>query len=126
MKCGHIVKLIESASYSKSMIFYVITGRPTLMLRLYHKILYFLQYWDEFANHVETQGENTSKQLLLLFVFYPLTHYQTTNFRLLADNNFKFDKNGRKLTKLVENTVGKGEIVCKEQFLLFPQCFQKA
>ena len=28
--------------------------------------------------------------------------------------------------KRVENTVGKGEIVCYEQFLLFPQCFQKA
>ena len=26
----------------------------------------------------------------------------------------------------VENTVGKGEIACYEQFLLFPQCFQKA
>ena len=28
--------------------------------------------------------------------------------------------------KWVENTVGKGEIACYEQFLLFPQCFQKA
>ena len=27
-----------------------------------------------------------------------------------ADDNFKFDENGRKLSKLVENTVGKGEI----------------
>ena len=26
----------------------------------------------------------------------------------------------------VENTVGKGEIAPYEQFLLFPQCFQKA
>ena len=26
----------------------------------------------------------------------------------------------------VENTVGKGEIASYEQFLLFPQCFQKA
>ena len=34
-------------------------------------------------------------------------------------------KNGRKLSKRVENTVGKGEIACYEQFLLFPQCFQK-
>ena len=25
-----------------------------------------------------------------------------------------------------ENTVGKGEIACYEQFLLCPQCFQKA
>ena len=28
-------------------------------------------------------------------------------------------------SKLVENTVGKGEIARYEQFLLFPQCFQK-
>ena len=45
---------------------------------------------------------------------------------MFADDNFKFDKNGRKLFKRVENTVGKGEIACYEQFLLFPQCFQKA
>ena len=43
-----------------------------------------------------------------------------------ADDNFKFDENGRKLSKRVENTVRKGEIACYEQFLLFPQCFQKA
>ena len=43
-----------------------------------------------------------------------------------ADNNFKFDENGRKLSKQVENTLGKGEIACYEQRLLFPQCFQKA
>ena len=43
-----------------------------------------------------------------------------------ADDNFKFDENGRKLSKWVENTVGKGEIAPYEQFLLFPQCFQKA
>ena len=35
-------------------------------------------------------------------------------------------KNGRKLSKQVESTVGKGEIARYEQFLLFPQCFQKA
>ena len=60
-----------------------------------------------------------------------LTHCQMTNFRLFrnkefADDNFKFDENGRKLSKQVENTVGKGEIARYEQFLLFPQCFQKA
>ena len=37
-----------------------------------------------------------------------------------ADDNFKFDENGRKLSKQVENTVGKGEIARYEQFLLFP------
>ena len=35
----------------------------------------------------------------------------------------KFDENGRKLSKQVENTVGKGEIAPYEQFLHFPQCF---
>ena len=35
-------------------------------------------------------------------------------------------KNCKKLFKPVENTVGKGEIARYEQFLLFPQCFQKA
>ena len=57
-----------------------------------------------------------------------LTLSQTTNFRLFQTerDNFKFDENSRKLAKLVENTVGKGEIACYEQFLLFAQCFQKA
>ena len=32
----------------------------------------------------------------------------------------------KELSKQVENTVGKGEIARYEQFLLFPQCFQKA
>ena len=53
-----------------------------------------------------------------------------TNFRLFqtkkfADDNFRFDENGRKLSNRVENTVGKGENARYEQFLLFPQCFQK-
>ena len=43
-----------------------------------------------------------------------------------ADDNFEFDENGRKLSKQVENAVGKGEIARYEQFLLFPQSFQKA
>ena len=53
-----------------------------------------------------------------------------TNFRLFetqefADDNFKFDKNGKNLSKWVENTVGKGEIAHYEQFLLFPTLFSK-
>ena len=58
-------------------------------------------------------------------LFTRLTHYQRTNLdssklKEFADNNFKFDENGRKLSKQVENTVGKGEIARYEQFLLFP------
>ena len=41
----------------------------------------------------------------------------------MADNDFKFDENGRKISKLVENNVGKGQIACYKQFLLFSQFF---
>ena len=42
-----------------------------------------------------------------------------------AEDNFSFDENGRKFSKEVDNTVGKGEIARFKQFLLFPQCFPK-
>ena len=42
-----------------------------------------------------------------------------------ADDNFKFDETGGKIFKRLENAVGKGEIARYEQFLFFPQCFQK-
>ena len=49
----------------------------------------------------------------------------SSKLKELADDSFKFDENGRKFSKKVENAVGKGEIARHEQFLLFPQCFQK-
>ena len=63
-------------------------------------------------------------------LLYQLTFPQMSNFRSskvkeFADNNIKFDENGSKFSKQVENTVGKGEIARYEQFLLFPQWFQK-
>ena len=48
-----------------------------------------------------------------------------SNLKQSADDNFKFDGNSRKFSKL-EKTLGKGEIARYKQFLLFPQCFQKA
>ena len=33
-----------------------------------------------------------------------------SKLKQFVDNNFKFDENGRKFSKRVENTVGKGEI----------------
>ena len=64
------------------------------------------------------------------YEFFLLTLSQKTNFGLFqlkqfADDNFKFDENGRKFSKSAENTVGNGEIARYEQFLLFAQCFQK-
>ena len=55
--------------------------------------------------------------------FQPVTRQQildSSKLKEFEDNIFKSDENGRKLSKQVENTVGKGEIARYEQFLLFP------
>ena len=54
-----------------------------------------------------------------------MTNFTVFQTKDSADDNFKSDENGRKFYEWVENTVGKGEIALYEQFLLFPQCFQK-
>ena len=57
---------------------------------------------------------------------FPKRHtLDSSKLKEVADDNFKSDVNGIKFFKWVENTVGKGEIARYEQFLLFPQCFQK-
>ena len=43
----------------------------------------------------------------------------SSKLKEFADDNFKYDENGRKLSKQVENTVGKGEIAP------FPTVFSK-
>ena len=72
-----------------------------------------------------------SRNLRLRFAdsVLPITRRQildSSKLKDFADDNLKFEENGRKLFKPVENTVGKGDIACYEQFLLLPQCFQKA
>ena len=49
----------------------------------------------------------------------------SSKMKAFAEDNFKFNENGTKFFKWVENTVGKGEIGRYKQFLLFPQHFQK-
>ena len=49
----------------------------------------------------------------------------SSKLKKFAVKNLKFNENGRKFSKRVENTVGKGEIACYKQFLFFPQSFQK-
>ena len=62
--------------------------------------------------------------LWLLLSVKPLALSQTqilysSKLKEFADNNFKFDENGRRFYKQVDNIVGKGEIALSEQFLLF-------
>ena len=65
----------------------------------------------------------------MLLLFNPLPDNKILDWSILKqteDDIFKFDENSRKFSKRVENTVDKGEIARYEQFLLFPQCLQKA
>ena len=61
---------------------------------------------------------------------FTLTHYQTTNFRLFQTERVcrKQFQIRRKYLKVIQTggKLGKGEIARYGQFLLFPQCFQKA
>ena len=41
-----------------------------------------------------------------------------------AHDNFKFDENGRKFSKWVENNMEKRRKCSNQQFFLFPLCFQ--
>ena len=56
---------------------------------------------------------------------FPNDKIYSSKLKKCADDNFIFVENGRKLSKQVENTEGKGEIARYKQFLFFPQFFQK-
>ena len=63
-----------------------------------------------------------------MYITYPFAKRQILDpYKLkgFAEDNLKFDENGHKFSKRVENNMGKGEIACYEQFLLLPQCFPK-
>ena len=64
-----------------------------------------------------------------LNAYYPCPKRQileSSNLKEFADDNFTADENGRKFSKWIENNVGKKEIACYEQFLLFPLCLREA
>ena len=67
-------------------------------------------------------GKSACNKMIPCMVINPFPN-DSSKLKESADDNFKFDENGRKFFKLVESTVEKGEITRYEQFLLFPQCF---
>ena len=61
-----------------------------------------------------------------LFIPFPNDKFLTLpNSKSLQTTVSNVMKMAEKFSKSVENTVGKGEIACYEQFLPFPRCFQK-
>ena len=67
-------------------------------------------------NCVSCYHDETKIMLKAVLPFPKKQILDSSKLREFADNSFKFDKNGRKFSNWVENTVGKGEIAC---------CFQK-
>ena len=100
----------------------------------HHHFLLFSQFFKGLILKGHENFGLCAKELIYVHFFLQinfsfLTLSQTANFRpkfkQFADINFKFDENGRKFSKWEENIVGKGETPCYEQFVLYPQCFQK-
>ena len=63
--------------------------------------------------------------MISLLIFSQQQILDFSKLKEFANDNFKIQKNDNRFPKMVENTVEKGEIARYEQFLLFPQCFQK-
>ena len=85
--------------------------------------LYHWATWDPFSLSV-TQFVNK----LSYSPFNPLPHMPIMGFSNSAANENMMSKiwtNGVQLSDSIENIVGKEEIARHEQFLLFPQFFQK-
>ena len=56
------------------------------------------------------KGRNSRKGMAFIELPNPFPNDKFKTLKEIADDKFKFDKNGRKFSKLAENTVGKGEI----------------
>ena len=68
---------------------------------------------EEVLGHVEVEVAVYSKPITRRHIL------DSSKLKDFADDNLKFEENGIKLFKLIENTLGKGEIARYEQFLLF-------
>ena len=71
----------------------------------------------------------TNFNFSVTFIMSSLTLSKTTildssKLKEFAEDNFKFDENGRNFSKRVDNIVGKGEIARYEQFLFSHSVFK--
>ena len=84
-----------------------------------HSVWYvFYPFWELSVIFIKSE--------IVVCILYPKQQIMdSSKLKEFADDNFKFNENGRNLFKMVKYTVGKGEIARYEQFILFPQRFQK-
>ena len=110
-------RLLQNVMYSRNVMY----ARAIMYV-------YNVMYESFFRSGFLQRQKQVNKPYFVKGRVCPITRQQileSSKLKEFADDNFKFDKNGRKLSKQVENTVEKGEIARNEQFLLFHQCFQK-
>ena len=80
------------------------------------------------TNHHQSQDKFNSLPFFDKILILTLPKQQildSSKLKEFADDNFEFVETGRKASKRVENTVGKGEVARYEQFLLFLIVFSK-
>ena len=95
---------------------FLITNNFSHSLDIFHKSLWFNLRIICVKNPSPLHQKKTFPRQQIL---------HSSKLKDFADDNFRFAESGQKFSKRVENTVGKGEIACYEEFLVFPQCFQK-
>ena len=61
-----------------------------------------------------------SSTIVSLLTLYQTTNLDSSKLKEFADDSLKFDENGKKLSKRVENTVGKGEITKAQKLSILP------
>ena len=117
--------LIQLRSLSRDILKKNIAGSRVRIHQPFSRIFFFFVFFSKICKF---ECNTTSVHKKSCYI-YPITRRQildSSKLKESADDNFKFDENGRKFSKRVENTIGKREIPLYEQFLFFPQCFQKA
>ena len=99
-----------------------------------HSLLILSFSYRDLASLLVSKSCNTkyiywkSKHSHFQYMYLPVTRRQildSSKLKEFAADNLKFDKNGCKLSKRVENIVGKGEIARYKAILLFPHVFSK-
>ena len=88
-------------------------GYSVVTMKLFHRRLTTGDFYDTVINILLIKKiQDLSEMKSLVVNSFPNDiFFYSSNLKEFADENFKFDEIGRKLSKWVENTVGKGKIV---------------
>ena len=112
--------------------FFLFSTKFSVLLEVENACYHFsFSFSTKLSALLEISPSNAAKFTLLFAHDFDLTHYQTTNFRLfqterVCRRQFQIGRKWKTVIQTGRKAVGKGEIARYEQFLLFPQCFQKA